>query len=232
MHRLPRNGRHRLRLRRHAERRRIDDESRLSDSFLERRLVPVESADLAVLRELLSQETRLRGISHAERDLSRARAQQTVEHRACRAARAQEHDTLSLDGKTACRKRTEETLHIGVKALETACLAHDRIDRPDGTRRFIHLIQQRQDRRLVRNRHIEAAKPQRTKAAHAVFQPLGQDGQGDIGIVQSRRPNRRILHRWRKRMLDRRADDGKIFCLPCKHHCILLYCSKQHFLPQ
>ena len=232
MHCLPRNGRHRLRLRRHAERRRIDDEIRLSDSFLERRLVPVESADLAVLRELLSQGTRLRGISHAERDLRRARAQQTVKRRACRAARAQEHDALSLDGKTACRKRTKETLHIGVEALETACLAHDRIDRPDGTRRLVCLIQQRQDRRLVRNRHIEAAKPQRTKAAHAVFQPLGQDGQGDIGIIQSRRPNRRILHRRRKRMLDRRAEDGKIFCLPCKHHCILLHCSKQHFFPQ
>ena len=232
MHRLPRNGRHRLRLRRHAERRRIDDESRLSDGFLERRLVPVESADLAVLRKLLSQGTRLRGISHAERDLRRARAQQTVKCRACRAARAQEHDALSLDRKTACRKRTEESLHIGVEALETTCLAHDRIDRPDGTRRFIHFIQQGQDRRLVRNRHIEAAKPQRTKAAHAVFQPLRQDGQGDIGIVQSRRPNRCILHRRRKRMLDRRADDGKIFCLPCKHHCTLLYCSKQNFLPQ
>ena len=130
------------------------------------------------------------------------------------------------------RQCVEESLHIGVEALETSRLAHDRIDRPDGTRRLVCLIQQRQDRRLVRNRHIEAAKPQRTKTAHAVFQPLGQDGQGDIGIVQSRRPNRRILHRWRKRMLDRRADDGKIFCLPCKHHCTLLYCSKQNFLPQ
>ena len=194
--------------------------------------MPLEKANRTVTGEFLRQRPGFLRIAHTDNNFCRARLKKPPKNSTCRAARPQKHHTLSCERKTPCFQCADKTRRIRIAAFEPSLFQHDRIDRANGTGRRIHLIEKRYDGRLVRNRHVETAKPQRSEPANRFRKILGRHGKRDIGKIQSRFLQGGILHHRRKGMGNRPPDDSKILCPSTKHHCIPFHCIKKKFFRQ